>query len=1142
MAQKFDITITSTPSYGYTLTRTSYDIHQEINAKVIGVLKYNNDIRKKLLERNIGAYNQLNFEGIGYISNLYSNLSSKPFSFDKNGLLGYTHISEPGSLGNGNSFTENFSNLINSKYDFNDIKYYYTGLYPESKSLNWNGKYKDYSEYASQIFEISLNPFVFLSEIFKNDKLSNPLKEDLSTIQSVLNDFLQYDNIKYAMEKNRIGTVTPNPLLALLGAVTTNVSNFNGKDTALGIITNQVYANTLHKGAVFNSLRRTQYITPEVYDIIGNKLSTIATIASDFRIDENTGRLAYDLGDNAQTISYETLDSNDYFNSFGDVGVLVYSDTNNNDIFRYKQLLHNYSSRYNDFFEKHIYPYSPFKDEEYIKRTIIIKTPSTWNDKESDDEDYSNSVNSGLIKLTEILFKKGKINSLINRYYDNKNIALSRGRSLLKKDPNTKNIDRRGYENPYCRVWTYYNKYNNIKNLIRPFSDDDGIKSVGDIQNTLNNHIRRENGIANLENNTVLNKNGFINITPTDRNKEIKKYMFSIENLAWKDFDSNLSEEQQGPNGGRIMWFPPYGLDFQENVNVNWGQNEFIGRGEKIYTYTNTERSGTLSFILLVDNPSIVSEWKKIGIKEETDNEQEQQLLRFFAGCEPLELNENKTIEITSLKNNVQYTNEIGYEYVAPEVTEGKIVFYIFFPNNYSGKDDDFDNALNYLINDYDNGDYSSEGLIPIYEGYDWCYRVDREYREGNQQSLKGATGNYKDLKSYYLNQNKNSILIDNYKDITHSFKDIYENYINILGIKIIKEAHIEGGATNVGYKNSNEILCENRMKFAEKFLTNKLGIEEDKITKNEKPNLIELDTSAISNVSSKESKLSRYAKITLITHELVEKPLTFTVDNLFNNLPSEVKKNIYNINYISNYIDKSKNIDIKERNKYIESFYKEKKIQRSKRVTEDVATTYTVTKIPNKVHRSDDEYRYFEYMSENQEFLDTKIISKIKYFNPAFHSITPEGFNSRLSFLHQCTRQGPTISTSEYSEEINNMEMKNTGNLSFGRPPVCILRVGDFYNTKVIITSMSIDFNDTTWDMNPEGIGVQPMFARISLNITFLGGSDLGAPISRLQNAISFNYYANQSIYDDRSDMGEYDGKNPKIKGIPWVPNNNIT
>jgi aspartate kinase len=57
--------------------------------------------------------------------------------------------------------------------------------------------------------------------------------------------------------------------------------------------------------------------------------------------------------------------------------------------------------------------------------------------------------------------------------------------------------------------------------------------------------------------------------------------------------------------------------------------------------------------------------------------------------------------------------------------------------------------------------------------------------------------------------------------------------------------------------------------------------------------------------------------------------------------------------------------------------------------------------------------------------------------------------------------------------------------------------------------------------------------------NITTLGrgGSDLSAPISRLQNALSFNYYANQSIYDDRADIGIYENKTAKIQGTPWKP-----
>jgi hypothetical protein len=119
---------------------------------------------------------------------------------------------------------------------------------------------------------------------------------------------------------------------------------------------------------------------------------------------------------------------------------------------------------------------------------------------------------------------------------------------------------------------------------------------------------------------------------------------------------------------------------------------------------------------------------------------------------------------------------------------------------------------------------------------------------------------------------------------------------------------------------------------------------------------------------------------------------------------------------------------------------------------------------------------------------------------------MTPEGLNSRLTFLQQCTRQGPTLETS------------NTKNLAFGRAPVCILRIGDFYHTKIVIDSLNVDYEPLVWDLNPEGIGVQPMIANVNLSFKFVGGSSLKGPINILQNALSFNYYANTHVYDPRA------------------------
>jgi hypothetical protein len=180
-------------------------------------------------------------------------------------------------------------------------------------------------------------------------------------------------------------------------------------------------------------------------------------------------------------------------------------------------------------------------------------------------------------------------------------------------------------------------------------------------------------------------------------------------------------------------------------------------------------------------------------------------------------------------------------------------------------------------------------------------------------------------------------------------------------------------------------------------------------------------------------------------------------------------------------------------------------------------------------VQRYDNEGEFFELLDKEAPFLHHLISEKIRYFDPAFHSISPEGFNARLTFLHQCTRQGSTI-------EHGNPNEISAYNLAFGRPPVCVLRLGDFYYTKIIINNLSIQYEQPQWDLNPEGIGVMPMFAKINISFTFLGGSDLAGPIARLQNAVSFNYYANAGVYDNRAEMVMYEdngsGREKKFKG----------
>jgi outer membrane protein OmpA-like peptidoglycan-associated protein len=181
----------------------------------------------------------------------------------------------------------------------------------------------------------------------------------------------------------------------------------------------------------------------------------------------------------------------------------------------------------------------------------------------------------------------------------------------------------------------------------------------------------------------------------------------------------------------------------------------------------------------------------------------------------------------------------------------------------------------------------------------------------------------------------------------------------------------------------------------------------------------------------------------------------------------------------------------------------------------------------------------YFQVIKETDPMIYDTIKDKIKFFSPAFHSMTPEGLNARLTFLQQCTRPGQTIPVIGPDGRPKYNDALNT---SFGAPPILVLRVGDFYHTKIVPTSLGISYEPLVLDMNPEGIGVQPMLAKISLSFNIIGGMGIKEPVQELQNALSFNYYANTEIYDERATPTEDTSKLDKYvvekitNGLPPV------
>lgn len=153
-----------------------------------------------------------------------------------------------------------------------------------------------------------------------------------------------------------------------------------------------------------------------------------------------------------------------------------------------------------------------------------------------------------------------------------------------------------------------------------------------------------------------------------------------------------------------------------------------------------------------------------------------------------------------------------------------------------------------------------------------------------------------------------------------------------------------------------------------------------------------------------------------------------------------------------------------------------------------------------------------FKFLEINDPLSYNTISEQVDFFHPSFHSYTPQNFNERLTFLQQCCRNSNNIGLGD----------GNPTNLFYGYQPAIYISIGDFFKTKALIRSLSIDYNaySLQWDTNPESAaGVQPMFAEVSLSLVIIGGQSMSGALSRLQNALSFNYYANTEMYDARAD-----------------------
>jgi hypothetical protein len=633
------------------------------------------------------------------------------------------------------------------------------------------------------------------------------------------------------------------------------------------------------------------------------------------------------------------------------------------------------------------------------------------------------------------------------------------------------------------------------------------------------------------------------NIVGDINNAVAKKYMFSLENLAWRTSStpgfstSDLPVCERGPNGGRVMWFPPYGLTFSESVSANWQGSDFLGRPEPIYTYKNTSRGGQLSWQIVVDHPSILNVIVNKVLSNETNKTRIDSILEsFFAGCRKYDIYELAKKYVTINPNDLF---ELQQVISSKEMTREQII---------------------YTRTTLESGAFSpgSQAQPLAQEGsggntnlnFDDYLQLGFYY--GNDYPKPKTDINYNEEYTRYITEDKPEYTKKSNSGETATFFDtvVTPNYdvINQFAIELGKQLEVNTqGTVTIDVDSScsapatqgyNKSLSQRRIDAMIKFFTENPATS--KFVKNQR--LLVRPQNAFGENTNAEPLVSKTTSA----------PYT---------LPFDIGKRVNCTDKDQNTVGGDTQVGSNDvftvpamacRRSFISKIVSTLNNPQSGPNGQGTpggqtnptggpgpiigltgtlsATTETIPiltpewkpkdNITKKVVRALlTECDYFEVIKETTPMVFDNLKDKLKFFQPSFHSITPEGLNSRLTFLQQCMRPGDTIPTIKSDGETQTLNYnKDASNTSFGAPPVLVLRIGDFYNTKIIPDGLNISYEGL--DLNPEGIGVQPMIATISLQFKFVGGSGLKESVDKLQNALTFNYYANTEIYDDRADV----------------------
>jgi len=644
------------------------------------------------------------------------------------------------------------------------------------------------------------------------------------------------------------------------------------------------------------------------------------------------------------------------------------------------------------------------------------------------------------------------------------------------------------------------------------------------------NDLQKTDGNIRQFSYSVLDKTYNLNIAPLRGNNstnvvnnQVKKYMFSIENLAWRSSNragyrvSDLPVCERGPNGGRVMWFPPYEIKFNETSTPSFNPTTFLGRPEPVYTYKDTSRSGSISWKMIVDHPSILN----VVVDKVLANEKNRVKINsvidsFFAGCKKYDI-----YELASKYNTIPTKDLVAYQDILtnPKLTPEQLSNV----NNSINKDNtSIENSQVATNNEPSLGDLSSFIGLGFYFNDGFPVSPNQNYEDLYESYIGDITQNAP--KTTEISTFTTSVITGNFQDIASDLVNKLKELLtdNKNEVTILLEATNPFSESNGEVNQLNDDRTSSVKTFFEDRLPNtKITVTLDGNSSTSTPkgkqgngtpfNCGEYFPDVTDQIWSLNAIACRSLKIKNINPVPLTTNATKTDSTQPNNSPT-------NINQVQQGLKPSSPANVMDNLKK----------GLSKQVLRQLLS----------------ECDYFDVIEQSNPMIYDSIKEKIKYFNPAFHSMTPEGLNARLTFLQQCVRPGDTIPT---LNDDGTPRYDNSVNTAFGTPPVLVLRIGDFYNTKIIPTSLQLSYEPLLLDINPEGVGVQPMLANVTLGFNFIGGSGLKEPIDQLQNALSFNYYANTEMYDERAEATEDTSKLDKqvfqaiLDSQPPVTTNNV-